>query len=314
MKIGILSHGEACCLGAVYGDRWIELPAALSRLGMPAPEELRAFIRAYHNRTADLNTKIEPLMDDPAYAGIIHPVAETTFHAPVPAQPRLQTSRGNSALFTRHIRARLPKLPVSEVRTNFNIVGHNSTFELKGPGGWNLEIVMVMGEDARNVSYENAYDYVFGYTNMLDHSGGDPEKHPYRQGNAFAIPESEKKFVDYAYEGSWNGNVRVPVAVGPVIVTRDEIPDPHDMIQTERENGRIVSVVHTSAVLYTFQEMVHYLSSVMTLEAGDMFSCASIGYDGYPTLAAPLPKGAYYQGETNKIPPLRLNVVDARKN
>lgn len=308
----MLSHGEASCIGAVYGEQWIELPGALRKLGMPAPEELRDFIREYHNRTQALDELIAPMVNRAEYAALVHPVAQTRFLPPVPQAPRLQTARGNSALFTRCIRSKLPKLPIMVIRTNFNIVGHNSSFMLKGQGGWNLEIVMVLGRDARDVSAGDAYDYVFGYTLMLDHSGGEAAKNPFAQGNAFAIPQDEKKFVDLAFEGCWNGNARVPIAVGPVIVTRDEIPDPHAMMQKETESGRLISLVSTGAVLFTFPEIVTHMSHIMTLEAGDMFSCASIGYDGYPTSAEPLPPHAYYQGETDIIPPLRLNVIEAR--
>ena len=313
MKIGILSHAGVTSLAAVYGGRWIELPAASKKLGLPVCGELREFIRAYQDRIPELDKALQGLLASGGCEEIVHPVAESKFLPPIPAAPRLQTARGNSCIFSRCIMSKLPKLPVLEIRPSFNIVGHDSTFEMKAPGGWNLEIVMVMGRDARNVKAADAYDYVFGYTNILDHSGGEPEKNPYTAGKAFAIPEEQKVFIDYAYQGCWNGNARVPLALGPVIVTKDEIPDPHAMIQKETESGRLVSMVSTAAVVFTFPEIVESLSAMMTMEAGDMFSAASIGYDGYPTPKTRLPEGAYYQGETDKLPPLRLNVVDHRE-
>lgn len=312
MKIGILSHGPTTGLAAVYGRQWAHLPGLLSDLNMPAPEELREFIRQYHRKIPQLNEKLMEAIHREQYAKHLHPVSESFFLPPVPAHPRLQTARGNSALFSRCLRSELPKQPVLEIRTNFNLVGHDAHFELKGPGGWNYEIVLVIGQDARWIPKDKAYDHVFGYTSMLDHAGGDPNRNPYKNNGAFSVPPNEKKFIDYAFEGNWNNSVRVPVALGPVIVTRDEVEDPHDMLLRETETGRLVSVVHTGAVLFTFPEILEYLSAMMTLEAGDMLSSGSIGYDSYPTPETRLPDGAFYQGETDKLPPLKLNVADCR--
>jgi len=236
---------------------------------------------------------------------------ECLFLPPVPTRPKLLTARGNSALFTRHIRGKLPKQPVLDCRYTFNTDGHNARYALKNvtTGAWNLEIAAVIGRETGGVTQGEALSHVFGYTMMLDHSIrlGD-----YPFANDWSMPDSDKQMMDYFYEGCFNGNSACPVPLGPVITTRDEIPDPHALMQTERESGRLVSHISTDSVLITFSEIISYISSFITLRPGDMLSSASIAYDGYPYWDGYLGENAYIEGEIAEIGRLRLYLDDER--
>lgn len=310
MKIGILKHSGTESLAAVYGPDFLEIPGALQTLGEKPVTELRELIMAYGDRILELDAQFQKLLK--THPQLTHPLAESEFLPPVPRCPKLFTSRGNSAVFTRVMKSKLPKQPTMEMRYRFNMTGHNATYvmpENYDSGGWNFELVAVFGKTASRVPQESAYDAIFGYTAMLDHSGRLKD---YPFNNQWAIPEAEKTMLDYFYEGNYNGNAQVPLPVGPVIVTKDEIPDPHDLVLEERESGRLISVIHTSAVLFTIPEIVEYVSSFCTFEPGDMVSTASIGYDGYGNYPERMPDHAYYQVKIEPIGILRLNVVDHR--
>ncbi len=307
MKLAILKRDGKTALAAIYGDRYVELPAALAALSEEPVGELREFIRRWDGRIPELNEKIRGLSE------LMQPLGGCEYLPPVPASPRLITARGNSTIFTRVIKAKLPKQPTLEMRYAFNMAGHDSVFtfpEDMPNNGWNMELVAVIGKEASGVKREDAYSHVFGYTLMLDH-GGRRENYPFA--NQWATPDAEKTMMDWFYEGNFNNNASVPLPVGPVIVTRDEIPDPHDLMFEERESGRLIVRAHSSSVLFDIPEIVAYISAFSTFEPGDMLSTASIGYDGYGAWPDRMPEGAYYEATMEGIGTLRLNVVDKRR-
>lgn len=315
MKIGIISSEGKPTLAAFYGDSWVSVPRALEALGMEPVNEMAAFIERYGDTVVPLNQEIQELMQKGALDRYIYPVKGATFLPPVPAVPKLFTARGNSSCFVRVCKSPICKQPVMEQRYNFNLVGHNSVETLgKGfaGGGWNYEMVCVMGKACHNAKKESAYDYVFGYTNMLDHSGRYQD-YPYEEGNKWGLPAGEKVFSDWAYEGCYNGNTQVSTPLGPYIVTKDEVGDPHDQMLEERESGRLVAYGSANAVCFTFDEMIAYVSTFLTLRPGDMMSSASITYDGYPTWPQPYPENAYIQAKASKLGRLRLWIHDERE-
>lgn len=312
MKIGIMQTPEGPSLAAIYGDSWVSVPRALEALGKPPVNEMAAFIEAYSDTVVTLNAQIRQLADSGQAAAYTFPLSGAQFLPPLPAVPKLLTSRGNSAVFCRVQKIPICKQPVMEQRYNFNLVGHLST-EVVRDGftatGWNYEMVVVMGKPCHGVKVENVKDYIFGYTNMLDHGGGYPG--PFSK--EWSMPAEDKVFADHAYAGCYNGNTQVPTPIGPYITTKDEVGDPHDQILEERESGRLVSLGSAKAVVFTIDEMVAYTSGFMTLQPGDMLSTASITYDGYPGTAGKYPENAYIQVKTEKMGTLRLWIRDERK-
>jgi 2-keto-4-pentenoate hydratase/2-oxohepta-3-ene-1,7-dioic acid hydratase in catechol pathway len=312
MKIGIIQTQEGPSLAAFYGENWVSVPKALEALGEKPINEMGAFIEAYCDTVVDLNQRIYALVENGEAAAYSYPIEGATFLPPLPAVPKLLTARGNSAVHTRVGRGHICKQPVMEQRYNFNLVGHKDTMVVKDGfkgTGWNYEMIVVVGKTCHSVTEETVEDYIFGYTNMLDHGGGYYS--PYD--NEWNLPEEEKVFDDYAYAGCCNGNTQVPTPIGPYITTKDEVGDPHDQLLEERESGRLVSVGSAKAVNFTLNEMLAYTSGFMTLRAGDMLNSASITFDGYPSRPWKYPENAYIQAKTDKLGTLRLCIEDERE-
>lgn len=312
MKIGIIQTAEGPNLAAIYGDSWVSIPKALQTLGEPVLNEMSSFIDVWCDRILELNGRITQLMQQGL--AVTYPLVGATFLPPLPASPKLITSRGNSCVFKRARMSKIAAQPSMDHRYNFNLVGHNSVYHIgQGPKftsiGWNYEMVVVVGKPCHGVSQDNIEDYIFGYTNMLDVGGGFFSPF-YKQ---WIMPEEDKIFDDYAYEDSFNGNARAQIPVGPWITTKDEVGDPHDQIVIERESGRLVSLGSAQAVVWTIPEMLSYASSFMLLEPGDMMSTASITYDGYNSYPGRYPEKAYIQGGTDKLGMLRMWICDERE-
>jgi 2-keto-4-pentenoate hydratase/2-oxohepta-3-ene-1,7-dioic acid hydratase in catechol pathway len=111
-----------------------------------------------------------------------------------------------------------------------------------------VELAFVMGSDVKDVSADEAWDHVFGYTVFLDVSmrGGQDR--------------SNKKSYDTF------------TVIGPCVVTPDEIDDPQDLEMELRLNGETRQHDSTNDMVYTCADVAQYASLGTTLEAGDVIS------------------------------------------
>ncbi|NIR25919.1 MAG: fumarylacetoacetate hydrolase family protein, partial [Gammaproteobacteria bacterium] len=82
---------------------------------------------------------------------------------------------------------------------------------------WEVELGVVIGRSGKNITEEEAMDYVFGYTVINDISARDLQ----RQGKQY--------FKGKSLDGS--------CPMGPWLVTSDDLPDPHTLRITSRVNG-----------------------------------------------------------------------------
>jgi 2-keto-4-pentenoate hydratase/2-oxohepta-3-ene-1,7-dioic acid hydratase in catechol pathway len=114
------------------------------------------------------------------------------------------------------------------------------------------ELALVIGKRARNVPAAEAFDYIFGYLNLID---GSARGLPPRQ-NAFYQMKSRDTFCP----------------IGPYIVTADEVPDPQNMPVRLWNNGRLMQDFNTSDMAYDIARCVEFISSVHTLEPGDLIA------------------------------------------
>ncbi|MEK9199008.1 fumarylacetoacetate hydrolase family protein [Ureibacillus sp. 179-F W5.1 NHS] len=112
------------------------------------------------------------------------------------------------------------------------------------------ELVVIIGKVARNISKEDALNYVFGYSIANDISSRDWQfrTHQWMLGKAI--------------DGY--------CPVGPYIVTADEIQDPHHLNIRTYVNGEIRQNANTSQMIFNCADIISYLSAHMTLMPGDV--------------------------------------------
>jgi len=120
---------------------------------------------------------------------------------------------------------------------------------------WELEFGIFLCRQGRNIPKENARDFIGGYTIFNDFSARDIQG---REMGGRLGPAKGKDF-----DG---GN-----AIGPVLVTPDEIPDPYKLYMKARINGEEVSYGHTRGMRWTFEELIAYVSQDETLYPGEFF-------------------------------------------
>lgn len=115
---------------------------------------------------------------------------------------------------------------------------------------WEGELGVIIGKTARNISEEHAYDHIFGYTITNDVSARD-------------IQSAESQWVRAKGADTF-------CPLGSVIVTKDEIPDPHNLQLQTRVNGDLMQDGHTRDMIFSIPYLVAYLSRTLTLLPGDL--------------------------------------------
>jgi 2-keto-4-pentenoate hydratase/2-oxohepta-3-ene-1,7-dioic acid hydratase in catechol pathway len=151
--------------------------------------------------------------------------------------------------------APIPKEPVLFSKYATALIGQGEPIVLPPVSqevDYEAELVIVVGKRGRNLRAENASGYVAGYTIGHDVSARDWQlKKDQRQWMV------GKTFDTFA-------------PTGPVIVTADEVPDPHALPIRLRLNGQTMQDSNTRQMIFPVPAVLAYLSQVFTLEPGDL--------------------------------------------
>ncbi|MEW5978063.1 MAG: fumarylacetoacetate hydrolase family protein [Acidobacteriota bacterium] len=115
---------------------------------------------------------------------------------------------------------------------------------------YEVELVVVMGKTAKCVSQDEAMDYVFGYT-----CGNDVSERQFQRG--------DRQWLRAKSSDSFG-------PIGPVIVSRDEIPDPHNLALGSRVNGETRQNYRTDSMVFRVPRLIEFISHHLTMEPGDL--------------------------------------------
>ena len=117
---------------------------------------------------------------------------------------------------------------------------------------WEVELGIVIGSKASNISESEALDYVAGYCVANDVTD-----------RAFQMERSG---------GQWSKGKGFDTfgPVGPYLVTTDDIPDPQTLALWLEVNGERMQRGHTADMIFSCAQLVSYCSRMMTLQPGDL--------------------------------------------
>lgn len=192
----------------------------------------------------------------------IYPLSNATLLAPIP-KPR-KNIIGIGLNYTEHVAEsartldtsnELPQQPVifskpptTVTATNTEIL-HNP--KLTQQLDWEVELAVVIGKKGKYVPKEKAMDYVFGYTVINDISARDC-----RRSGQWIVSKGQDTFAP----------------MGPFLVTKDEIPNPHNLNLSLKVNGVEKQNSNTKFMLFNINDLINDLSTVFTLEPGDIIA------------------------------------------
>lgn len=147
-----------------------------------------------------------------------------------------------------------PDIPVMFIKTTNTVIGPGSPIILPEAGpdevDYEAELAIIIGKKAKNLSPDEAMDYILGYTCANDISARDWQIH--KQKKQWARGKSFDTFCP----------------LGPYIVTRDEIPEPDNLRIRAILNRKILQDSNTSDMIFDVRTIVSDLSRSMTLLPG----------------------------------------------
>ncbi|MBU9723189.1 MULTISPECIES: fumarylacetoacetate hydrolase family protein [Bacillaceae] len=158
----------------------------------------------------------------------------------------------------------LPKFPVVFAKFNNAIIGPEDNIphpEFTENLDYEAEFTFVIGKTAKNVSKEDALDYVAGYTIVNDVTARD----------------LQRRTIQWLQGKTLDGSA----PMGPWLVTKDEIPNPHDLDISLTVNGEERQRSNTSNLVFNVNHLVAFFSEIMTLEPGDVICTGTPGGVGF---------------------------------
>jgi 2-keto-4-pentenoate hydratase/2-oxohepta-3-ene-1,7-dioic acid hydratase in catechol pathway len=129
---------------------------------------------------------------------------------------------------------------------------------------YELEVACIIGKQGRNITAEEAEEYIFGYCILNDWSARDLQRQEMKVGLG---PAKGKDFA---------------TSIGPWILTKDEI-DPlrsgkgYDISMKARINGVFLSEGNMKDIHYSFGEMIERASAGVTLYPGEIIGSGTVG-------------------------------------
>lgn len=247
MKLVTFSCRGHQSIGKVVGTQVIDLPASDAALPRTMLELLQAGPAALERARA---VAVE--------RAVTYPLADVRLEAPVPNPSKFLAIGMN---YKKHVQEAIEagiKVPDSQVWFNKQVSCVTGPFDpvhlprASDKLDYEAELGVVIGQRCRHVSVADAPSVVAGYLVCNDVSVRDWQM------------RSPTMMLGKSF------NTHGPI--GPWIVTADEVADPHALRLRMLINGEVRQDVSTGEMIYNIWDQIAYLSTVMTLEPGDILA------------------------------------------
>jgi 2-keto-4-pentenoate hydratase/2-oxohepta-3-ene-1,7-dioic acid hydratase in catechol pathway len=270
-RVAVAVSGERLLVPSLANDFLVSaagLPLSLKQLLAEAGalDRLKAIV-------AQVEAADSQLLDALSRAGALVPAANARFRAPIPDPLHFM---GCGLAYRQHLAEMggvpTPANPVLFLCSPAAISAHRDEIVLPSHQAemvdYEGELAIVIGRPCYNVDPSQAMDYVAGYMAHNDISARD------HTAEVAAVTVPVKML------GAWSRNVGGKQhpgfsPMGPFLVTRDEIPDPHTLHLTVRVNGQLVQDVTTDDLIFSIAHYVSYVSQWYALSPGDIISTGS---------------------------------------
>ena len=248
-------------LGFIHNNQVIDMEDFGDISNFPLPNDMLDLI----DMGFEIITEITELIAETPenfFEEIAYEMNEVIFLAPI-QKPR-KNIIGIGLNYTEHVAEsarsldtsnELPQQPVIFSKPPTTVTATNTEIllnrKLTNQLDWEVELAVVIGKDGKYVPKTEAMDYVFGYTVINDISARDC-----RRSGQWIVSKGQDTFAP----------------MGPVLVTKDEIENPHNLNLSLTVNGIEKQNSNTKFMLFNINDLIEDISTVFTIEAGDIIA------------------------------------------
>jgi acylpyruvate hydrolase len=222
----------------------------VSALVPSAPDDMIAIIAA----GPDLLGQFAQALENANPAG--RPLSELTLLTPIPAPGKVVCLGLNYVEHAREGGRDVPEHPTLFLRVNSSLLAPNAPVPMPAVStklDYEAELLVVIGKRAKNVTETDALDFVFGYSAFND----------------ITLRDYQRRTSQWTAGKNFDGTG----AMGPVIVTADELPPgASGLAIRSRLNGAVMQDGNTGEMVFSVARMIADISEIMTLEPGDVIA------------------------------------------
>lgn len=183
------------------------------------------------------------------------PLDTVELFAPLADPPRIFCVGLNYRDHAVESKMEIPKVPTIFMKLPSALIGPKAAIELPSISSqtdYEAEFACVIGKRGSRIARDDWQDYIFGYTILNDVSARDVQL-------ATTQWTLGKSFNTFA-------------PLGPAIVTKDEIADPHGLDVKLSIDGEELQHSNTRELIFKLPDLIAYISSITPLQAGDIIS------------------------------------------
>lgn len=254
MILVTIQKGKKTSLGVKTQFGIVDVAEAVKKVKAPSSlhGDVMEVIAGHQTAVSELERYISilPLSDNPSYV-----LAEDSISwGPCVTSPNKIICVGlNYRKHAEETKAPIPEYPILFNKFNNALTGHQH--EIAVPKvterlDYEAELAIVIGKKTKDVSKEEALDYVFGYCAANDLSARDLQ----RRTPQWMLGKTCDGFCP----------------LGPYLVTADEVGNPNALAIKSIVNGEVRQNSNTADMIFACDEIVSYISKHMTLEPGDV--------------------------------------------
>lgn len=262
MRIGaLLDDNKVVDLNRAY-------QALLQQQGDPRPEAMAAaivpsnmleFLQGGERSLEAAREAIAFVQKEPASKlkaeGILRDLTSVKLEAPIPRPSKITNLGLNYRDHAAETGQEVPKVPLLFGAYPSAVIGPGDAIII--PMGseepdYEAELGVVIGKRGKHISPEKAMEYIAGYLIVNDVSARDWQ----RRTSQFLIGKTPDTFKP----------------MGPYLVTKDEIPNPHNLTIKLWVNDELRQNSNTGQQVFKIWDVIAYISNIWTLEPGDVIS------------------------------------------
>ena len=248
-------------LGFIHNNQVIDMEDFGEISNFPLPNDMLELIDLGFEIIPEITEMIAETPEN-LFEEISYEMNEITILAPI-EKPR-KNIFGIGLNYTEHVAesartldttGKLPQKPIIFSKPPTTVTGTNTAIikntKLTEQLDWEVELAVVIGKKGKYVSNADAMDYVFGYTVINDISARDC-----RREGQWIVSKGQDTFAP----------------MGPILITKDEIENPHNLNLSLKVNGVEKQNSNTKFLLFNINDLIEDLSIIFTLEPGDIIA------------------------------------------